>query len=191
MKSQHNGVSLRLPAKSIAGVGFLAIWLLLSFFAFFVLAYTGESKLQVYKLAADPTALVSELEAAYERSQFSAAPYHLVHFSDPQCECDADANTHLASLKHNFPDLKIWRQESLREADSTLWPRLDQVPAAALYDHQGNLVYFGPYSSGPTCGSGFNFVEQLLASMPNHQSAPRPSVWVNELALGCFCSLQV
>lgn len=188
MGLQNNDTFSPIVLKGIASVFILAVWLLASLVA---LAYMSDSRPRIYKLAQDPSHLISELEFAFANADFPPAAYHLVHFSDPQCRCDADAQLHLAQLQQQFPELQIWYQADSSRINASDWPGFDQVPAAALYDADGQLAYFGPYSSGPTCGSGFNFVEQMLEQMSAKDSSPVPSAWINELALGCFCFKQI
>jgi hypothetical protein len=57
-------------------------------------------------------------------------------------------------------------------------------PAAAVFNHEGQLAYFGPYSEGAACltGNG-DFVEQVLDKL---LAGERPQQ-INTAAFGCFC----
>ncbi len=154
-----------------------------------------------------PEALRKQLERAW-----SAAPtatgvepggVTLVHFSQPGCRCDDASRDHLRRLRAEYSrsDLAVIQAlpptadaavPDLGEAVDrrklpALWQLVSAVPAAALFGPGGQLLYFGPYSSGPSCGSGINFVEDELSRLRNHESV---TPWINEVALGCFCAIR-
>lgn len=60
--------------------------------------------------------------------------------------------------------------------------RLPASPAVAIWDQQGQLAYFGPYSEGATCTSNNSFIEPILKP----QRRP-PGQRQQYLAVGCFC----
>ena len=56
-------------------------------------------------------------------------------------------------------------------------------PAVAIWDHEGRLAYFGPYSEGAVCTSSNSFIEPILEALADG----RPVSAGNTLAVGCFC----
>lgn len=64
--------------------------------------------------------------------------------------------------------------------------RITSSPAIAIWDHQGKLAYFGPYSEGLVCNSQNSFVEPILQAL----SANRPVSATHTMAVGCYCPWQ-
>jgi len=126
-------------------------------------------------------------------------PIRLVHFWDPACPCNVGNQQHLAELIEHYRPLgvafygvqKAASQGQLPDSLSALQalPALSgselipASPAVAIWDTNGRLAYFGPYSAGATCTSSNSFIEPLLEAL----SAGRPVTASNNLALGCFC----
>lgn len=126
-------------------------------------------------------------------------PIRLVHFWDPACPCNVGNQQHLAELIARFAPQGI-AFHVLQKPDSkgqlptelaglrplTALPGsagLPASPAVAIWDQQGRLAYFGPYSEGLTCNSGNSFIEPILEALTEgrHVNAS------NTLAVGCFC----
>ena len=63
---------------------------------------------------------------------------------------------------------------------------IDATPAALVYDAEGKLVYFGPYSDSARCGESGGLVERVLDRvLLGH--APRPQPFYGG---GCFCGVK-
>ncbi|MOA55547.1 hypothetical protein D3C78_1793600 [compost metagenome] len=62
--------------------------------------------------------------------------------------------------------------------------QLPAVPAVGIWDREGRLAYFGPYSEGAVCNSANSFIEPILEAL----LANRPVQAVSTLASGCFCA---
>jgi hypothetical protein len=123
----------------------------------------------------------------------------LVHFWDPACPCNVGNQQHLAELiEHYAPQgvqfhvvQKPGSQGRLPAELAALQP-LDELPgsanlpaspAVAIWDRQGQLAYFGPYSEGLVCNSSNSFIEPILEAL----AAGRKVDASNTLAVGCFC----
>ncbi len=123
----------------------------------------------------------------------------LVHFWDPACPCNVGNQQHLAELiEHYAPQgvqfhvvRKHGSQGRLPAELAALQP-LDELPgsadlpaspAVAIWDKQGQLAYFGPYSEGLVCNSSNSFIEPILEAL----AAGRKVDASNTLAVGCFC----
>lgn len=124
----------------------------------------------------------------------------LVHFWDPACPCNVGNQQHLAELLERYGQrgVDFYRVrkpgsegnlpanlQALREIEAL--PGSEQLPASpavAIWDRQGRLAYFGPYSEGLTCNSANSFIEPVLEAL----MAGRPVEASNTLAVGCFCA---
>ncbi|MEB0151115.1 DUF6436 domain-containing protein, partial [Pseudomonas sp. CCC2.2] len=47
---------------------------------------------------------------------------------------------------------------------------LSVSPAVAIWDHSGQLAYFGPYSEGATCNANNSFIEPILQALSQGRS---------------------
>ena len=123
----------------------------------------------------------------------------LVHFWDPACPCNVGNQQHLAELIERYVPQgvqfhvvqKPGSQGRLPAELAALRPidtlpgstDLPASPAVAIWDRQGELAYFGPYSEGLVCNSSNSFIEPILEAL----AAGRKVDASNTLAVGCFC----
>ncbi|MGE8295963.1 MAG: DUF6436 domain-containing protein [Pseudomonas sp.] len=123
----------------------------------------------------------------------------LLHFWDPACPCNVGNQQHLAELiEHYAPQgvqfhvvQKPGSPRRLPAELAALQPlgelpgsaNLPASPAVAIWDRQGQLAYFGPYSEGLVCNSSNSFIEPILEAL----AAGRKVDASNTLAVGCFC----
>ncbi|MNQ24031.1 hypothetical protein D3C85_372120 [compost metagenome] len=126
-------------------------------------------------------------------------PIRLVHFWDPACPCNIGNQQHLAELIEHFGPLgvsfhAVQKPGSKGQLPATLSAMqalaplpgsagIPASPAVAIWDQQGQLAYFGPYSEGLTCNSSNSFIEPILEAL----NAGRPVNASNTMAVGCFC----
>lgn len=128
-------------------------------------------------------------------------PIRLVHFWDPNCPCNTGNQQHLAELMRNYaPDVAFYAvqkpasQGKLPKPLQALTPLTDfpgalsipSTPAVGIWNQQGELAYFGPYSAGLSCNSSNSFIEPVLIALRER----RPVTVDNTLAVGCFCHWQ-
>ncbi|MQA52029.1 MULTISPECIES: DUF6436 domain-containing protein [Pseudomonas] len=123
----------------------------------------------------------------------------LVHFWDPACPCNVGNQQHLAELIETYGPRGV-EFYSVRKAGShgqlpvTLerlkslehLPGAEQVPASpavAIWDRNGKLAYFGPYSEGLTCNSSNSFIEPILQALQEERAVSA----THTLAVGCYC----
>lgn len=107
----------------------------------------------------------------------------LLHVFDDSCRCTALAETHLQQLR---PQLLL--QPRLREL--TLHPQqllqagiaVPATPMIIILRHQ-QLIYSGPYASGPGCNIGDSLLEGVLL-----QKLQTPASWLNSETSACRCS---
>ncbi|OOV97501.1 DUF6436 domain-containing protein [Pseudomonas sp. MF4836] len=123
----------------------------------------------------------------------------LVHFWDPACPCNVGNQQHLGELIEHFGPLgvefyAVQKPGSHGQLPATLsalkpiaaLPGAEQIPASpavAIWDRNGKLAYFGPYSEGLTCNSSNSFIEPILQAL--HQG--RAVDATHTLAVGCYC----
>ncbi|MDB5979406.1 MAG: thiol-disulfide isomerase [Pseudomonas sp.] len=124
----------------------------------------------------------------------------LVHFWDPACPCNVGNQQHLGELIEHFGGAQGVDFYSVQKAGthgqlpSTLdaikplpdlpgSERISASPAVAIWDRDGKLAYFGPYSEGATCNSSNSFIEPILKAL----SEGRPVNATHTMAVGCYC----
>ena len=129
-------------------------------------------------------------------------PIRLVHFWDPACPCNVGNQQHLSLLLEHFGPKGVRFYAVQKPGSHGQLPtplqglqtieqlsgseNLPASPAVAIWDQQGQLAYFGPYSEGASCSSGNSFIEPVLEAL----SAGRQVSASNTLAISCFCDWQ-
>lgn len=129
-------------------------------------------------------------------------PIRLVHFWDPACPCNVGNQQHLTELVAGYAAKGVafyavqrpGSKGSLPAELSTLQvietlPGSEAIPASpavAIWDRQGQLAYFGPYSEGLVCNSSNSFIEPILEALADGRRVDAS----NTLAVGCFCDWQ-
>ncbi|WP_454846702.1 DUF6436 domain-containing protein [Pseudomonas farris] len=123
----------------------------------------------------------------------------LVHFWDPACPCNVGNQQHLTELVEQYVPqgvefYAVQKPGSHGQLPSTLsrlktitvLPGSEQVPASpavAIWDRNGRLAYFGPYSEGLTCNSSNSFIEPILQALNEGRAVNA----THTLAVGCYC----
>jgi hypothetical protein len=126
----------------------------------------------------------------------------VVHFWDPACPCNVGNQQHLSELVAHFSSdndngvdfYAVQKPGSHGQLPNTLnalkplasLPGADKItssPAVAIWDRQGHLAYFGPYSEGLICNSQNSFIEPILQAL----QANRPLNVTHTMAVGCYC----
>ena len=126
-------------------------------------------------------------------------PIRVVHFWDSACPCNVGNQQHLGDLVSQFADrdvsfLVLQKPGSHGQLPASLGALqplaslpgseyLPASPAVAIWDRQGHLAYFGPYSEGAVCNASNSFVEPIIKAL----LADRPVQASNTLAVGCYC----
>ncbi|PWB31698.1 thiol-disulfide isomerase [Pseudomonas sp. SDI] len=145
------------------------------------------------------TALFSGADLRLPASIAGPGPIRLVHFWDPACPCNVGNQQHLAELiAHYAPQgvafyvvQKAGSHGQLPASLAALKPlpslpgaeHLPASPAVAIWDRNGELAYFGPYSEGATCNASNSFIEPVLLAL----SQGRALNVTQTLAVGCYC----
>ena len=129
-------------------------------------------------------------------------PIRVVHFWDPACPCNVGNQQHLTELLATYVPQgvafysvrKPGTQGQLPATMSAIKPlttlpgadHLSASPAVAIWDRNGQLAYFGPYSEGATCNASNSFIEPILQALSNN----RPVKATHTMAVGCYCPWQ-
>lgn len=126
-------------------------------------------------------------------------PIRVVHFWDPACPCNVGNQQHLGELIEHFAPQgvrfhvmqKPGSQGQLPGNLAALQPlaalpgseHLPASPAVAIWDREGRLAYFGPYSEGAVCNASNSFIEPVLKALVEGRKVNAS----NTLAQGCYC----
>lgn len=188
---------MRLPSRtSLVTCLFIALWgaAMAGAYWWYQLRYVRAFSPQAALFAGDGLHLPAELAGA--------GPIRIVHFWDPACPCNVGNQQHLAELLANYGPqgvrfYAVQKPGSQGHLPQTLAglenlpalpgsAQLPASPAVAIWDKQGQLAYFGPYSEGLTCNASNSFIEPIIAAL----LAGRPVNATHTLAVGCFCDWQ-
>jgi len=118
-------------------------------------------------------------------SPANARAVTVVHVYRDGCDCNRFTDRHLAEIEARFRDdgVRFMRISSGEAAADGMPGWVDSLPAAFVFDADGALLYFGPYSDAAWCGrSGAlveGVIERALQGVP--PLPPATTRW------GCFC----
>ncbi|MBT1444858.1 hypothetical protein KJI95_10020 [Shewanella sp. JM162201] len=133
----------------------------------------------------------------------------VVHFIDPECGCSRETYEHLKTLAKssagkaqanssgakarvlvsNHTDLLFTRTDGALPEPLNEMKRINLnhvpavTPAVGVWKADGTLVYLGAYSTGPSCGSGADLLQEALRSAAG-DPAPLPD-W--PIQVSCHC----
>ncbi len=110
----------------------------------------------------------------------------VLHFIDEACPCTKFSLPHIQSLQEAYPHLEhllVNPDDSIAAIFHRELGYAFSSPSAALINHMGEVVYFGPYSSGSFCGEGDDLLVAALRKA-NTAGGGNP---VSFLHFGCFC----
>ena len=123
----------------------------------------------------------------------------VVHFWDPACPCNVGNQQHLAELIEHYAAQgvsfhvlqKPGSRGQLPANLAALQPiaslpgaeHLPASPAVAIWDRDGKLAYFGPYSEGATCNASNSFIEPILQALTQGRAVDVTQT----MAVGCYC----
>jgi hypothetical protein len=105
----------------------------------------------------------------------------VVHVYEANCPCNRFTHPHLARIISAYQQHGVRFISVARGTPGLAW--IEATPAALVFDANGRLVYFGPYSDSARCGESGGLVERVLDRMLAGQ-APRPQPFYGG---GCFC----
>lgn len=123
----------------------------------------------------------------------------VVHFWDAACPCNVGNQQHLAELMEHYQPLGVkfyaiekgQKHSRLPDNLAALQPLeglpgaegIPASPAVAIWNQQGQLAYFGPYSEGAVCNSANSFIEPVLQALTERRAVHA----THTMAVGCYC----
>ncbi|WP_286974672.1 DUF6436 domain-containing protein [Pseudomonas sp.] len=177
-----------LLACAIAGVSVIVLILAFSWF-----------EARYVRSFSERTAIFSGEQLQLPAELAGPGAIRMVHFWDPACPCNVGNQQHLAELVKNFTPLGVEFYAVQKPGSHGELPAdlkaikalpalpgsadLPASPAVAIWDREGKLAYFGPYSSGITCNSSNSFIEPILNALMDGRKVHAS----NNMAVGCFC----
>lgn len=100
----------------------------------------------------------------------------LIHVRDAYCSCNPLANAHTSIVPQDVP--QHWLSaEQLRGTGFSV----PATPMALIFDGE-QMIYAGPYASGPLCSPGNSLIEDIL-----HQEQQLAGLYLNGLIRSCRC----
>jgi len=172
-------LSVRKPRPFMAWLA-LAAWLGFTAFAFWFFQVRAEHAApgEMTRLF-DAEEHAREAEAWFRTLHTTSVVATVVHVTRSGCSCNRYTEPHLAQIVAKYQS----RGVGFVRAPNTPPRWMASTPAALVFDRDGRLVYFGPYSDAAWCGAGGGQVERTLDAMLKG-NAPRPQ---RTYVRGCFC----
>lgn len=158
-------------------VAVLIAWVSLSTLAlyYFIFANYGEFDPEQHWLGWQPPTQLGQLLAlSTDHQQWS-----VVHVRDEGCSCNAYLAAHLADLSAEHPQLDQ-RNASVGTLNDYGFI-VPATPMAMVFQGQ-QLVYAGPYASGPFCASEDSLIDDLLS-----QRTQLAGTYLHGLVKACRC----
>lgn len=138
-----------------------------------------------------------ELESLYANSSSDTT---VVYFWDSECPCNAGVLPHFNTLVKNHstkgvrflladvsesqsstrPDIPLLEAAKLEQVKATI----THTPSTAIWNDQGELVYYGAHNLGYICNAETSFIQQVLNGIFNKQTISA----LNTMGEGCFCA---
>lgn len=106
----------------------------------------------------------------------------VVHFKQAACACNHVAQEHIDSVK-TLAIENGFTNKTLDNVDPKNFRYIPATPAIAVFNRDGELSYFGPYSAGFSCSPGNGLVEAFLKNTVSDQFGSTVISQVN----GCYC----
>jgi thiol-disulfide isomerase/thioredoxin len=124
----------------------------------------------------------------------------VVYFWDNQCPCNASVLPHFQQLvkeysekgvrflladlsqtsSNTLPDIAHISTEKL----NTLKATVTHTPSTAIWNHNGELVYYGAHNMGYICNAETSFIQKVLEGIFEQRSISA----LNTMGDGCFCA---
>jgi len=131
----------------------------------------------------------------------AAAKFTLIHLYNPACRCNRFTEPHLKRLIERYQARGVrflaaparayaataktpFELPAIRSEDGALARAgVNSSPAALIFDADGRLLYYGPYSDSAWCGSAGALVEPVL----DRAFSGLAPVMGLRASRGCFC----
>ncbi len=184
--------------RGIMALVLVTLWLLGTVYAFWWFQFRD---IRTFELEAAALQELTFVQPPVSTKAADGRPL-VVHFRDPDCACTRFNDAHVRQLVQAYAargiDFRVHELVPAGENPAELFGRgmeavrvtkellaaLPAVPAAAVWDERGNLVYLGPYASGAVCVTGEGrYVENVLDALLRDEQIETAAQRVK----GCFC----
>jgi hypothetical protein len=192
--------------SAVASWVLLIVWLAGSAAAFWFMEMRDWRSFERSDAAFD-AADAAQIERWYRSTTAFTLPAHapfkltFVHLYAPDCRCNRFVEPHLQRLIEHYQPLGVHFLAApahapsakaatpfdlpaiLENHDALAAAGVDSSPAALIFDANGRLIYYGPYSDSAWCGSTGTLVEPALdRALFGLATVQRPRA-----SRGCFC----
>lgn len=164
------------------------VWLLFSFATMLYIgvkdirAFDPEGELQFASTSANFDLNVRDtFKTTFARLNKSA-----FHIRDEDCPCSALSDNHVRSLNIKFNNAGYSVQTLSPQDHDKIVSLFPSLPALAIFDINGELAYFGPYSSGYFCGARTSLIEPIVASITTNTHIGALVISDSD---GCYCEI--
>lgn len=139
--------------------------------------FDPESKLSNISTSAFVKKVISEFDLP------SQMPNTLITFSSEGCKCNQTSQEHLSDVN------KTAKTENMSVVNIILPQELSDIipstPSVLMLDNNSQLIYFGPYSEGASCGKGEGIIDLV---MNNYKKGFNAELIISN-AQGCYCNV--
>jgi len=109
-------------------------------------------------------------------------PNTLINFTSEGCKCNKISKEHLSDVKSNAAkDNMSVINITLPDGFSDIIP---STPAVLALNTKSELIYFGPYSEGLSCGKGEGIIDLVMSNYKKGFNAQL--IMAN--SEGCYCN---
>jgi hypothetical protein len=110
-------------------------------------------------------------------------PNTLINFISKSCSCNQTSKAHRIDVN------KKASQEKMSVINVTLPENFSGIipstPAVLALNNKSELIYFGPYSEGLSCGSGEGIIDLVMSNYKKGYNAQL----IIEKSTGCYCNV--
>lgn len=160
-----------------AAIGLFSTWLIITSILLyrFGFAHYGTFDAEQQWHYGTPAITLPQLNIPVEQG------WQVVHVLDKHCGCSRFARSHVELFADNY-QVPSSRQHYLSaEIIAKAGLTIPAVPAVLLFDN-GQLMYAGPYASGPLCSTNDSFLTSLLS-----RQVALNGLWLNGESKACRC----
>lgn len=105
----------------------------------------------------------------------------LLHVLDPACPCTDNAKTHIKTLQAELQSRQL-QQLYLTSAEAQAMGITVPATPMVIYLQNRQLIYSGPYASGPACSAKNSMLSAVLQN-----TSRLPGSWFNSETWACRC----
>ncbi|MDX1676761.1 DUF6436 domain-containing protein [Arsukibacterium sp.] len=164
--------------KIITALVLLVSWLIFASAGLFYFGNQHYGPFDPDKQWQNPLAAVFSIEAL---GIAATAGKQVVHVRLAQCACNNHVNAHISRL-NNDSQLAATAQFTRQVSEITVAGlALPAAPAVLIFEN-GQMIYAGPYASGPLCSPSDSLIAPILRN-----EVQLAGVWLNGEAQACRC----